>query len=211
MKFLETRRGVVIVTAPILLAIVLWVVFGLSVTRTTGSSNLPALKDSELLILAKPFGSVQRGQFILFRAYTRDYPTYYIKRIIGMPGDSIALVKGIFTINGKLLEEKDVVNYWKAQGSFDDCSYLANSDFWNFQPPNPLLPESPCGQTFAANYKPKPFVIPKDEYFVVGDNRSPGGSEDSRAFGTVKKADIRSVVWFVGFPPRKLELPTEFR
>ncbi len=214
MKLLETRRGVVIVTTPILLCVVLWWVFGISMIRGYGSSDAPTIRDGDVLWLSKSL-SYQRGQFILLyvnssRTTIAGTRPKYLKRLIGLPNDTISMHKGRITLNGKLLEETYTIPYWKKQNSFDDCSYLANSDYWNFQPENPLRPESPCGSTAPKDYKPKPLQLGADEYFVVGDNRSPGGSEDSRAFGVVSGADFISAVQFMGFPPKRFEIPEEF-
>jgi signal peptidase I len=218
MKFLETRKGVVIVTTPILLVVVVWVLFGVSITRASGNSNLPTIKDNDLQIVTRAF-SYQRGEFILFRFDGRGYPALYIKRIVGLPGDQILMVRGKLSINGQPLEEKEIINHWKQRDSFDDCSYLANSDYWNFVSENPLRPESPCLENLSnavktsvsPNYKPTPYVVPENSYFVIGDNRSPGGSEDSRAFGAVTEGQIRGVLRFVGFLPRALEIPESYR
>ena len=44
------------------------------------------------------------------------------------------------------------------------------------------------------------FEIKEDELFVLGDNRSPGGSVDSRIFGPIKIKDIKSHPFFRIFP-----------
>jgi signal peptidase I len=208
---------VVIATAPILLAMVLWVVLGVSITRSPSSSHLPTIKAGDLQIVTRAFG-YRRGEIILFRNDERGYPALYLKRIIGLPGDKILMIRGKLTINGQPLEEKEITDYWKQQDFFDDCSYLANSDYWNFQPENPLLPESPCpenipsrvAETVPSGYKPTPYVVPEKSYFVIGDNRSPGGSEDSRAFGAVSENSIRGVLRFVGFPPKAVLIPKSY-
>lgn len=46
-------------------------------------------------------------------------------------------------------------------------------------------------------------AVPKDSYFVLGDNRSPGGSLDSRAFGLVPARDVAGPASAVIWPPRR--------
>jgi signal peptidase I len=47
------------------------------------------------------------------------------------------------------------------------------------------------------------FVVPKDHYFVMGDNRSPNGSEDSRYFGPIPALSIAGRASAVIWPPRR--------
>ncbi len=48
--------------------------------------------------------------------------------------------------------------------------------------------------------------IGKDEYFVVGDNRLPGGSSDSRSWGLLPRKDIIGKAWFVFWPPQDIKI-----
>ena len=47
-----------------------------------------------------------------------------------------------------------------------------------------------------------PFVVRDGEYFVLGDNRRRGGSNDSRNWGSVPQENILGKVWLVYWPPR---------
>ncbi|RVU55340.1 signal peptidase I [Anaerosphaera multitolerans] len=46
-------------------------------------------------------------------------------------------------------------------------------------------------------------ILKENEYFVLGDNREPGKSEDSRYFGPIDKRNIKSVIIFRIYPFRK--------
>lgn len=48
-------------------------------------------------------------------------------------------------------------------------------------------------------------LLEGNEYFIMGDNRNPGGSIDSRTFGPIKKSAIKSVVTFRILPFSKIE------
>lgn len=45
-----------------------------------------------------------------------------------------------------------------------------------------------------------PITLSQNQYFVLGDNRLPGASEDSRAFGPIEKKNIKSVVFYRFYP-----------
>ena len=85
-----------------------------------------------------------------------------VKRVIGLPGETISLTKGTKSyvlINGKRLDETWLPS--SAQGS----SY-----------------PGPTGTPYSLNH---PYVIPANHYFVMGDNRTE--SCDSRYWGPISR------------------------
>ncbi len=95
-------------TAKVLIFIIIilfTVVYVVSITQVVGSSMYPTLKDGELLILNKAkyrFSDVQRGDIISLKyADTK----YLIKRVIGMPGDSLYIKDNAVYINNKKYQE----------------------------------------------------------------------------------------------------------
>lgn len=86
-------------------------------TRVSGESMTPTLEDGDNLIVDKityRFKDPERFDIIVF-PYRYDEKTYYIKRIIGMPGETVYInEKGDIYINDELLEEsygKEVIRY----------------------------------------------------------------------------------------------------
>lgn len=96
------------------------VIFGLTMlivtfvgqrTQVDGRSMQPTLDDGDNLIVDKisyRFTDPKRFDIIVF-PYQYEAKTYYIKRIIGLPGETVQIVDGTIYINGKVLEE----NYGK--------------------------------------------------------------------------------------------------
>jgi signal peptidase I len=194
-----------------------------------GNSDMPSIRDGERVFVPKyetwltKIGamSFKRGDLVVLKPpkeYGRvapiplignfvssaTYKPFYIKRIVAVPGDKVRLEKGILFVNDTKVNEVHTVPYWKERQNYDDCSYLANSDFWTFRDSKDVpknRPESPCGENAPANYKAQNFQLGKNQYFVMGDNRSPGGSEDSRAFGPIKLEEIAGRATFVWWPP----------
>lgn len=75
-----------------------------------GSSMVPTLHDGERLLVDKltwRFRQPRRGEIVVFK-YPSDPSRKFIKRIIGIPGDTILLKEGKVYVNGKLLEESYV-------------------------------------------------------------------------------------------------------
>ena len=155
-----------------------------------------------------PQREIRRGDIIVFK-YPGDkynagidelnkvtpYKDYYIKRVIGLPGETIEVRGPNVYINNQLLPEHRVTT---RQG----INREAPLDIMNVPPRGPQetytvyydertmatpadQPEKPPGIFhFAVE---KPYTIPPDNYFVMGDNRD--DSADSRAWGTVS-ADL---------------------
>jgi signal peptidase I len=89
--------------------------------RVDGYSMEPTLRNGEFVIvnkLAYKFGSPKIGDVIVFH-YPRDPQQEYIKRVIGLPGDTIRVVNGQVIVNQQVLSEPYVAsppayqNQWK--------------------------------------------------------------------------------------------------
>lgn len=88
----------------------------------------------------------------------------YIKRVIGLPGEHLIFQDGKLWVDGKEYQEP----YLDKKLVFDNN-----------------------GRTLTGNFE---VDVPKDSYFVLGDNR--GNSRDSRVLGSISKKDIDGVfVW----------------
>lgn len=85
-------------------------------THVNGSSMNVTLEDGDNLIVDKisyRFKDPERFDIIVF-PYQYKEDTYYIKRIIGLPGETVQVVDGMVYIDGELLDEsygKEVMNY----------------------------------------------------------------------------------------------------
>jgi signal peptidase I len=128
-----------------------------------------------------PIRPVQRGDIVVFR-YPLDPEINFVKRVIGMPGDTITIRDKEIFIGGERLHEPYVVH--------DDETVFPNEPAL----PEPLRSRDQFG----------PLVVPNGQYFVLGDNRD--RSRDSRYWGTVPRGLIKGrafmVYWsFEGEPP----------
>ena len=75
--------------------------------RVEGTSMAPELRNSDRLFISKfffRFEKIQRGEIVVFH-YPLDPRKSYIKRVIGLPGDTVSIVRGQVFIDGVPLKE----------------------------------------------------------------------------------------------------------
>lgn len=128
-----------------------------------------------------PLRDIRRDDIIVFR-YPLQPDTDFVKRVIGMPGDTVEVRDKVVYINGKALDEPYVVHVDP-----------------NVFPLQPTLPEP-----YRSRDQFGPYTVPDGQYFAMGDNRD--RSSDSRYWGTVPRSMIKGrafmVYWsFASVPP----------
>lgn len=145
------------------------------------------------------FGMPKRGDVIVF-IYPDDPRQDFIKRVVGLPGDTIEVRQSIVYVNGEALERTggETVTYWdKHEGS---PWYEARADRFiekNGDAEYEILLSSHGNRGLNDTRDPRVVVVPEGEVFVMGDNRD--NSSDSRVWGGVPLSNIvgRSMfVWF---------------
>lgn len=140
--------------------------------KIKGNSMFPSFLNGEFLLTDKVsyrVGDPKRGDVVVFQAPPRESDEY-IKRIIGLPGETVAIRGGHVYINGKLLSEPYL----------DSGVYTSGGLFLN---------------------ENQEYVVPENQYFVMGDNRP--GSSDSRSWGPVIFKKITGRAWIVYWPFNK--------
>ncbi len=130
-------------------------------------------------------GEPQRGDVVVFR-YPSDVKKDYIKRLIGLPGDTLEIQNGVLRINGQVVEQAPVVERGAYQGGmvrfFDETfpeGQVHRIRREGSVDPDPHL-ASNCIQISAAPYgcQSQKITVPKGHFFFMGDNRD--NSQDSR-------------------------------
>lgn len=151
------------------------------------------LYGAEVPLIGKRLPAIReprRGDIVVFDS-VEEPGLKVVKRLIGVPGDTIAMRNGILERNGAPVEEP-----WVLPGNRHmeaDPSGVAKMRLW--QAPR-LLGGNP------SSYAPDPdnwgpLVVPRDSLFMMGDNRRE--SYDSRFWGFLPRANVRGrpvVVYF---------------
>src|SRR5258705_6682015 len=92
----------------VLIAVIL-IVFIYQPVKVEGTSMMPGLTDQERIFINKftyrfGLGSIERGDTVVFW-WPLDRDKSYIKRVIGLPGDTVQIANGDVLVNGKKLIE----------------------------------------------------------------------------------------------------------
>jgi len=92
----------------VLIAVVL-IVFIYQPVKVEGTSMMPALSDQERIFINKftyrfGIGEIERGDMVVFW-FPLDPSKSYIKRVIALPGDTVAIDRGAVIVNGRPLTE----------------------------------------------------------------------------------------------------------
>lgn len=165
--------------------------FVVSPFQIEGNSMVDTLEHKEYIVINKFryfFKEPERGDIVVFRPPT-DHGKYYVKRVIGLPGETVVVRDGSVFIRKEGHEDQQL-----------NESYLNVSN---------------AGKTFrypvnSGDTTEEAFTVPEGEFFLLGDNRQ--GSLDSRSFGHlgthntayVPDQDIKGSVWFVALPISKV-------
>lgn len=169
------------------LLITLSILFNVFVQRVqvSGHSMDPTLKTNEKLFAIKHV-PIDRFDIVVAKEKTDDENIFIIKRVIGLPGDTVEYKKDQLYVNGKKMNEP-YLNSFKEKlkdGSLIDYFTKINSNYANFDfNTDYLTVDSSGNDSFKVTLK-------SDEYFLLGDDRPI--SKDSRAVGPIKKSDIVS-------------------
>ncbi|MGB0560424.1 MAG: signal peptidase I [Spirulinaceae cyanobacterium] len=133
-------------------------------------SMLPTLEINDRLMIEKisyRFRPPERGDIVVFNPTTKleeqDFHDAFIKRVIGLPGEEVAVEAGEVYIDGQPLNE----DYIEPEG---------------------LTEVGPCIVQHEEPFLVEPVVIPDNAYLVLGDNRP--NSYDSRCWGIVPESKI---------------------
>lgn len=172
---LEDILGFIKVFVVSAIVILLFVNFVAHPVRVDGRSMYPTLKDGEFgftNVGGVLLNGVERGDIVVVTMEEEGQKTHWVKRVIGLPGETVSCVNDVVYINGKVLDETKYIDPDYRQSLVDKFGYfnkVPNADNTNVEDFEEVK-------------------LKDDEYYVMGDNRP--YSKDSRYVGPVKKSQI---------------------
>ncbi len=109
---------------------VLVILFIYQPVKVEGTSMMPSLTDQERIFINKfvyrfGLGEIHRGDLVVFW-YPYDQSKSYIKRVIGLPGDTVEIVQGTVKVNGNELSEDYVPEEYRDRFSVAPVSVPAD-------------------------------------------------------------------------------------
>ncbi len=142
-----------------------------------GDSMKPQLRNGDITLVNRMVYDIRkpkRGEIIVFKPNGNENSHYYVKRVIGLPGETIEFSDGELLIDGEPLEEDDRAVLYASE----EMGELG------------LLEE--------------PIRLDSDEYFVLGDDRLNSEDSRVANVGNVKREEIAGKAWFVVSPKENI-------
>jgi signal peptidase I len=113
-----------------------------------------------------PIGIIKRGDILVFK-YPVEPDRDFIKRVIGLPGETVELREKKVYINGKPLDEP-YVHFLQPPGADSELHEVTSFD---------------------VRERYGPVTVPQNQYFMMGDNRD--NSQDSRYWGFMPRENVK--------------------
>ena len=167
------------------------------VHRVAGSSDAPSFLLGDRIVVFKAaydlripytdrvvvsFAGPMVGDVVTFRSSRERYVVF--KRVVGMPGDTISMTNNRLVRNGEraVYETLQASDFRDVPEAIDPGDVIERE---TIEGRSHLIAWSSSGSSVGSF---GPVVVPKDHYFLVGDNRD--NSEDSRMYGAVPRTAI---------------------
>jgi len=173
--------------------------------RIPSSSMMPTLLIGDFILVNKfayglrlpisnhkflSIGEPRRGDVVVFRP--PQHPDQdWIKRVIGMPGDTIAYRNHTVFVNGKALQYRDHGGYVGVGKGIEATGSELMTEMLPGRP-HPVLERG--DRPFFIQGEGQ-WTVPPDHYFVMGDNRD--NSEDSRFWGFLPESNLRGKAFLI--------------
>ena len=185
--------------------------------RIPSGSMIPTLLIGDLILVNKyayglrvpvsnkkliEVGSPQRGDVMVFRP-PHEPEKDYIKRVVGLPGDTIEYVNRRLTINGEAIALTNQDDFLDPDRRIVSKQYLEKLG----RVDHAILNDPDMASIHVAQVRPEVFknceisterlrcVVPKGHYFMMGDNRD--NSVDSRYWGFVPDSNVVGKAFFI--------------
>lgn len=182
---------------PILFAVLILRSFLFEPFQIPTGSMIPTLNIGDFIVVNKfayglrlpvtgtriiPVGEPKRGDVMVF--IPPHDPNYFIKRVIGLPGDHVQYKDNVVYVNGEAMPQQVVDTVLDSEGIMQRHSLETiggvTHDIYNFS-------EARFNRVYDM-LPPEGLTVPEGHYFMMGDNRD--NSSDSRYWGPASEARI---------------------
>ena len=183
---------------PILLLVLVFRSFLFEPFKIPSGSMIPTLQIGDFIVVNKfsyglrlpvlntriiELGDPERGDVMVFR-FPEDERINYIKRVVGLPGDTITYRNKVLFVNGEPVEQ-EVIGPWMGEGlnrNPPGRQPIQRQEFLGEDPHTIMIfPDQPDRGT-------RTWTVPEAHFFVLGDNRDQ--SLDSRSWNFVPEANL---------------------
>lgn len=203
----KQESGLVLFLIKWSIAVFLFRCFAFSLFSIPSESMLPTLANGDYLIAEKwPYGfsnnslpfaipgfekrifarQPERGDIVIFKHPVNGVD--YVKRVVGLPGDTIAMKNGVLVVNEKHIPQTRTKDFTIAQSPNTKCHIYARLEVsadgtrCHYVQLSEALPNGAAHNILDFGMAPKdnfgPILVPDGKMFVLGDNRD--NSQDSR-------------------------------
>lgn len=135
-----------------------------SIYYMTGPSMEPTIEAERYFLAWRPPGRLERGDLVLFRFVDEDAEFHVLRRLTGLPGDTVRMEDGVVFVNGA-------------------------AQPWPHQVLAPQADRSELALTYRL-FTWGPWVVPPDSVLLLADTRDMVGWPDSRFIGYVPREDV---------------------
>jgi signal peptidase I len=160
----------------------------LFVSKYTYGYTHYSLPFSPPIFSGRIFGSEpKRGDIVVFRL-PKDDSIDYIKRVIGLPGDTIQMIDGVLHINGQPVKREPAPDFVDT----DDDPPVVHIKRWHETLPNGVSYYTLQEHETSLYDNTPPYRVPAGNFFMMGDNRQ--NSQDSRVLSAVGYVPFENII-----------------
>lgn len=167
------------------------------VNKYTYGIRLPVINKKVI-----PINDPQRGDVMVFK-YPENMTLDYIKRVVGVPGDTVTYKNKRLTVNGKQVSYRPLPDYLDEETlSYsthlsEDLNGVSHQILNNPRAPAYVMNPHDFPNRELCSYDAEGFTckVPAGQYFMMGDNRD--NSLDSRYWGFVPDKNIVGKAFFI--------------
>jgi signal peptidase I len=167
--------------------------------KISNDSMMPTLLIGDHIMVSKARGNPARGDVVVFKYPLAPDTVDYVKRVIGLPGDTVVVAHNQVLVNGGPLPRRMLEDVCPSRGK--PCH------LWEEKAGDHVYRVAHVDGRPASDFGPQ--LVPAGHYFVMGDSRD--NSADSRTWGTVAAHLVkgRVMVVAVSSTPGRLGHPVE--